>query len=238
MYHIFKQNYKSISFIIAFSVLCVLVSLYANAVFDIPIGNMKHAEKLEQKGRFKEAAESRELAAEFYEYVSIPQHEDDLEYYTQKGDENKVQETKEMLEKFQQWLKECRAKAQEDREKSDSTPEEIESYREKIRTRLIASAKLYPGFISVDGGQVANLETNGKFSDDFIKAAETRERIARLYEKDQCPLLFALSGKVNINMTENCFWRGDYTIYAWNISMTKVTPRFNYTGIPMRLLRR
>jgi hypothetical protein len=88
-----------------------------------------------------------------------------------------------MLNKFREWLKECRAKAKEDREKAGSTSEEIESYREKIRTRLIASAKLYPGFISVNGGQADTLEKNGKFSDDFIKAAETRERIARLYEK-------------------------------------------------------
>ncbi|MFQ6041129.1 MAG: PA14 domain-containing protein [Candidatus Poribacteria bacterium] len=183
MYYTFRQNYKSILSVLAFAVFCILVGLYADAVFDIPMGNMKHAEKLEQKGRFKEAAESRELAAEFYEFVSIPQHEDDLEYYTQKGDERKVKKTREMLRKFRKWLKECRAKAKEDREKAGSTPEEIESYREKIRTRLIASAKLYPGFISVNGNQVVNLEKNGKFSDDFIKAAETRERIARLYEK-------------------------------------------------------
>jgi len=178
MYH-----YKSISFILVFVVFFAFIGLYANAVFDIPMGNMKHAEKLEQKGRFKEAAESRELAAEFYEYISIPQHEDDLEYYTQKGDKRKIKQTREMLKKFRKWLKECRAKANEDREKAGSTPEEIESYREKIRTRLIASAKLYPGFISVDGNQANTLEKNGKFSEDFIKAAETRERIARLYEK-------------------------------------------------------
>jgi len=147
------------------------------------MGNMKHAEKLEQKGRFKEAAESRELAAEFYEYVSIPQHEDDLEYFTQKGNKRRAKQTKEMLEKFRKWLKECRAKAKEDREKAGSTPEEIEHYREKIRTRLIASAKLYPGVISADGVQANTLEKNGRFSEDFIKAAETRERIARLYEK-------------------------------------------------------
>jgi hypothetical protein len=183
MYHFFRQNYKSTLFAIAFTVFCTLVALCADAVFDIPMGNMKHAEKLEQKGRFKEAAESRELAAEFYEFVSIPQHEDDLEYYTQKGDERKVRETQEMLNKFREWLKECRAKAKEDREKAGSTPEEIESYREKIRTRLIASAKIYPGVISVNGGQADTLEKNGKFSEDFIEAAETRERIARLYEK-------------------------------------------------------
>lgn len=183
MYHIFRQNYKSTLFALAFAVFCTLLGLYADAVFDIPMGNMKHAEKLEQKGRFKEAAESRELAAEFYEYVSIPQHEDDLEYYTQKGDEHKVRETQEMLNKFREWLKECRAKAKEDREKAGSTPEEIESYRAKIRTRLIASAKIYPGVISVNGSQADALERNGKFSEDFIEAAETRERIARLYEK-------------------------------------------------------
>jgi len=162
----------------------IFIASDACAVFDIPIGNMKHAESLEKRGKFEKAAESRELAAEFYEYVTIPQFEYDAEYYKRKGSKRKVAECEKRLKEFRDWAEKCRIKAKENRIKADSTPEEIENYREKIRARLIASSKLYPNFHNLDGGkQPIMLERNGKFAEDFIKAAELRERTGHLHEK-------------------------------------------------------
>ncbi len=179
-----KKKHCLITFILIFIGISVLIASDVCAVFDIPIGNMKHAESLENKGKFKEAAESRELAAEFYEYVTIPQFEYDVEYYTAKGKKRRVTECEKRLKEFREWAEKCRIKAKEDRIKAGSTPEEIENYREKIRSRLIASSKLYPNFHDLDGDKGAiTLERNGKFSEDFIRAAELRERTGYLYEK-------------------------------------------------------
>jgi len=146
---------------------------------------MKHAQSLENRGKFKEAAESRELAAEFYEYITVPQFEYDLEYYTTKGNKRKVAECEKRLKEFRKWAQQCRIKAKENRIKAGSTPEEIENYREKIRARLIAASKLYPTFHDFDhpDRQPVILERNGKFAEDFIRAAELRERTGNLYEK-------------------------------------------------------
>jgi len=180
-----KKKRSFMIFALMFIKICLLMASHAYAVFDIPIGNMKHAESLEKKGRFKKAAESRELAAEFYEYVTIPQFEYDLEYYKRKNNKRKVAEYERRLNEFRKWAEECRSKAKEDRIKADSTPEEIEEYSEKIRKRLIASSKLYPNFHDFDHPnlQPAILERNGKFAEDFIIAAESRERTGHLYER-------------------------------------------------------
>ena len=180
-----KENRSSLIFALMLAEVCLLMASHAYAVFDIPIGNMKHAESLEEKGRFKKAAESRELAAEFYAYVTIPQFEYDLEDYKRKENKRKVAEYERRLKEFRQWAEECRTKAKEDRIKAGSTPEEIEKYREKIRARLIASAKLYPNFHDFDhpNRQSTILERNGKFAEDFITAAESRERTGHLHEK-------------------------------------------------------
>ncbi|HIE28902.1 TPA: hypothetical protein EYP66_16630 [Candidatus Poribacteria bacterium] len=154
------------------------------AVYGVPIINLAHANKLESIGRYAQAAQERELAVEFYKYLSIPQFADDMEFFLSIGDERKAKFCESTIAGFKKSMRECQKKLAEDLAKANLTREQIEKYRERNRMRLLASAKLYPvmhnGQMGID---VKFLETNGKFSEDFEKAAEGRERSARLYEK-------------------------------------------------------
>ncbi|HIE29822.1 TPA: hypothetical protein EYP66_21340 [Candidatus Poribacteria bacterium] len=72
---------KNSLLIVAFILLLCLPATSSLAVYGVPILNLAHANKLESIGRYAQAAQERELAVEFYKYLSIPQFEDDLEYF-------------------------------------------------------------------------------------------------------------------------------------------------------------
>lgn len=154
------------------------------AVYGIPMINLAHASKLESIGRYAQAAQERELAVWFYKYLSIPQFADDMEFFLSKGDKQKAKFCESTIAGFEKSMRQCQKKLEEDLAKANLTKKQIDKYRERNRIRLLASAKLYPvmhnGQMGVDLGY---LEKNGKFSEDFEKAAEGRERSARLYEK-------------------------------------------------------
>ena len=64
---------------------CVLISYVfvssSWAVYGAPILALKHAERAERAGDFLVAAADREYAADFYKFVSIPQFQDDMEFF-------------------------------------------------------------------------------------------------------------------------------------------------------------
>jgi len=154
------------------------------AVYGVPMINLAHANKLESIGRYAQAAQERELTVEFYKYLSIPQFEDDMEFFRSIGDEQKAKFCESTIAGFKKSMQECQKRLEENLAKANLTKEDIDRYRILNRKRLLASAKLYPvmhnGQMGVD---LKFLERNGKFSEDFEKAAEGRERSARLYEK-------------------------------------------------------
>jgi hypothetical protein len=158
------------------------------AVYGVPIINLKHAERLERAGRFLEAAADRELAADFYEFVSIPQFEDDMEYFQRIGDEDKARFCRNTITGFRKSMKLCRKMAEKNRTKGKLTKEQIDKYRERNRVRMLAGCEVYPimhnGQMGIDVGA---LEENGELAEDFEKAAEGRERTARLYERITIP---------------------------------------------------
>ncbi|HIE29823.1 TPA: hypothetical protein EYP66_21345 [Candidatus Poribacteria bacterium] len=81
-------------------------------------------------------------------------------------------------------MRECQKRLEENLEKANLTKEQIDRYQILNRRRLLAAAKLYPVMHNSQMGiDLKFLERNGKFSEDFEKAAEGRERSARLYEK-------------------------------------------------------
>lgn len=165
-----------------------LISAHSWAVYGVPIINLKHAERLERGGKFLEAAAARELAADFYEFVSIPQFEDDMIYFTKIGDEDRAQFCRNTIAGFQKSMKLCRKMAEKNRSSGNLTEEQIDKYRERNRLRMLAGAEVYPimhnGQMGIDVGA---LEKNGEIAEDFEKAAEGRERTARLYEKITIP---------------------------------------------------
>ena len=154
------------------------------AVYGVPAINLAHANRLESVGKYAQAAKEWESAVQFYKYLSIPQFEDDMEFFLAIGDEQKAFFCESTIAGFKKSMRACQKKLEENLSKANLTKEQIESYRILNRKRLLASAKLYPvmhnGQMGID---LKFLEKNGKFSEDFEKAAEGRERSARLYEK-------------------------------------------------------
>jgi hypothetical protein len=175
-------------FSFAVALVFMIISSPSWAVYGVPIINLKHAEQLERAGRFAEAAADRELAADFYKFVSIPQFQDDMEYFQKIGDEDKARFCRNTISGFQKSMRLCLRKAEEDRIKGKLTKEQIDKYRKRNRMRMLAGAEVYPimhnGQMGID---VNALEKNGELPEDFEKAAEGRERTARLYEKITIP---------------------------------------------------
>lgn len=155
----------------------------ALAVLGVPIANMKHAEKYEEVGRFARAAEERELAAEFYHWISVPQYKEYLAYYQARGNIGQVAECEKWLRDFDEWIATCREKATENWAKVDATPAQREKSRRRVETRMIASADLYPmmhhDMLNI---KLTALERKAKYPEEFEIIAESRERTARLYE--------------------------------------------------------
>lgn len=154
------------------------------AVYGAPIIGLKRAEKFERDGKFLLAAADREYAADFYEFVSIPQFEDDMEYFQKIGDEDRADFCRNTVSGFRKSMELCKKMAEKDRIKGNLTEEQIEEYRNKNLVRMLAGAEIYPlmhnGQMGID---VKALEKNGEIAEDLEKAAEGRERTARLYEK-------------------------------------------------------
>lgn len=180
------SRFWSVAFVIA--LVFVLISGYfvshSLAVYGVPMINLKQAEWLERAGKFLAAAQARELAADFYKLVSIPQFEDDMEYFQKIGDEDKVKFCKYTIAAFQKSIKLCLKKAEENRIKGKVTREQIDKYRERNRMRMLAGAEVYPIMHNGQMGiNVGALEKNGEFAEDFEKAADGRERSGRLYER-------------------------------------------------------
>ena len=158
------------------------------AVIGIPFGNVKGAEKLEEAGEFAKALEAREITAEFCEYFSIPEFEDDLEFYRAQGHLRFVVYIEGMLAQFRGWAKLSREKAMENRTRASLDPEQELRYRKRIRRQLMGAADLYPEIHNGQLGlQVELLERNGVTSQALERAQEGRERTARLYEKVSIP---------------------------------------------------
>jgi hypothetical protein len=179
---------SSVGLALIFIIALVILAPYTWAVYAVPVINLRRAERLERAGRFLEAAADRELAADFYEFVSIPQFQDDLEYFQKIGDEGKATFCRNTIAGFQKSMKLCRKMAEEDLEKAKPTKEQIYKYRDQNRVRMLAGAEIYPimhnGQMGIDVGA---LEKNGEAAEDFENAADGRERTARLYEKITIP---------------------------------------------------
>lgn len=154
-------------------------------VYAAPILAHKYAEKAERAGNWLQAAADREFAADFCKFVSIPQFEDDLEYFQKLGDEGSATFCRNTISGFQKTMRICLEKAEENRKKGELTKEQIDKYREQNRARMLAGAEVYPIMHNNTGWQidVGALEKNGEFAEDFEKAAKGRDRTARLYEK-------------------------------------------------------
>ncbi len=153
-------------------------------VFAAPILALKRAERSERLGEYLEAAADREFAADFYKFVSIPQFEDDMEYFQKTGEEEKITFCRNTIAGFQKSMQLCLKKAEENRVKGKLTEKQIDEYRIRNLVRMLAGCEIYPlmhnGQMGIDVGA---LEKNGDVTEDFVKAAEGRERTARLYEK-------------------------------------------------------
>jgi len=166
----------------------ILISSHSWAVYGVPIINLKHAERLERAGKFLAAAADRELAADFFEFVSIPQFEDDMEYFLKIAEEDKAKFCRNTITGFQKSMKLCREMAEKDRTKGKLTKEQMDKYRDRNRVRMLAGCEVYPimhnGQMGID---VNALEKDGEVAEDFEKAAEGRERTARLYQKITIP---------------------------------------------------
>jgi len=172
-----------------------LISSHSWAVYGVPIINLKQSELLERGGKYLQAAAARELAADFYKFVSIPQFEDDLEYFLSIGEEGKAQFCRNTISGFARSMRLCYKKAEENRKKAKVTKEQMDKYRKRNRMRMLAGCEVYPlmhnGQMGVDVGA---LEKNGAVAEDFEKAAQGRERTARLYEKITIPWVLYEAG--------------------------------------------
>ena len=157
---------------------------YSWAVYGAPIIGLKRAERFERAGNYLAAAADREYVADFSEFVSIPQFEDDMEYFLAIGDEDRANFCRNTISGFRRSIELCRKMADKNRTKGKLTAEQIEKYRERNLERMLAGAEIYPimhnGQMGID---VKALEKNGGLAEDFEKAAQGRERTARLYEK-------------------------------------------------------
>lgn len=181
----FGYVFSLASFIVIFSAVFASGSW---GVYGAPIIALKHAERAERAGNYLVAAADREFTADFYKYVSIPQFEDDMEFFEKIGEEGKAEFCRNTISGFQKSMRLCIKKAEENRVKGKLTKEQIDEYRERNRARMIAGCEIYPlmhnGQMGVDVGA---LEKNGDIAEDFEKAAEGRERTARLYRRITIP---------------------------------------------------
>ena len=183
------------AFALAFILLSSTFISYSCAVYGVPIINLKQSEYLERNGRYLEAAASRELAAEFYKFVSIPQFEDDMEYFLSIGEEDKANFCRNTISGFNRSMDLCYRKAEEDRKKANATKQQIDKYRKRNRMQMLAGCEVYPlmhnGQMGIDVGA---LEKNSVIATDFEKAAAGRDRTARLYEKITIPWVLYEAG--------------------------------------------
>lgn len=183
-----RKSLYSFGFALIFILILIVLVPYTWAVYAVPVINLKRAERLERAGRFLEALADRELAADFYEFVSIPQFQDDLEYFQKLGEEEKVTFCRNTITGFQKSMKLCREMAEKNLEKANPTKEQIYKYRDQNRVRMLAGAEVYPIMHNSQMGMdVGALEKNGESAEDFENAADGRERTARLYEKITMP---------------------------------------------------
>jgi len=178
-------DWESMLAVILVSALFSIVVVSSSwGVYGAPIIALKHAERAERAGEYLKAAAAREFTADFYKFVSIPQFEDDMKFFQKLGEEGKAKFCRNTISGFQKSMRLCLKKAEEDRVKGNLTQEQIDEYRERNRVRMLAGCEIYPimhnGQMGVDVGA---LEKNGEVAEDFEKAAEGRERSARLYEK-------------------------------------------------------
>lgn len=180
---------------LVFALISAIFTPYSWAVYGVPIINLKQSEYMERNGKYLEAAASRELAADFFKFVSIPQFEDDMEYFLSIGEEGKAAFCRNTISGFQKSMKLCYRKAEENRKKANATKEQIDKYRKRNRMQMLAGCEVYPlmhnGQMGVDVGA---LEKNSVIAADFEKAAEGRERTARLYEKITIPWVLYEAG--------------------------------------------
>ena len=181
----YETRYKIFfAIILVFALLSAIFVSSGWGVYAAPILALKRAELKERSGKYLEAAAEREFAADFYKFVSIPQFEDDIEYFQKTGEEEKIEFCRNTISGFQKSMRLCLKKAEENRVKGELTEEQIDKYRDQNRMRMLAGCELYPIFHNGQMGvDVGALEKNGEVAEDFVKAAEGRERTARLYEK-------------------------------------------------------
>ncbi len=98
---------------LAFTLLSVAFVSSSWGVYGAPIIALKHAERAERAGKYLQAAADREFAADFYEFVSIPQFEDDIEYFQKIGEEGKARFCRNTITGFQKSMRDCLKKAEE-----------------------------------------------------------------------------------------------------------------------------
>ncbi len=174
--------------VLALTILSVFFVANSWGVYGAPIIALKHAERAERAGKWFQAAMDREFAADFYLFVSIPQFEDDMEFFQKIGDEDKARFCRNTIAGFQKSMRVCLKRAENNRAKGKLTAEQIDKYRQRNRIRMLAGCEVYPimhnGQMGVDVGA---LESNGEVAEDFEKAAEGRDRTARLYERITVP---------------------------------------------------
>ncbi|MFC1716368.1 PA14 domain-containing protein [Candidatus Poribacteria bacterium] len=182
------MNLRHATIILAFILLSVAFASNSWAVYFAPIIALKHAEQAERAGDHLKATGYYEFVADFYKFVSIPQFEDDMEYFQELGEEDKVKFCQNTIAGFQKSMKLCLKKAEKNRIEGNITEEQIDKYRQRNRIRMLASCELYPVMHNQQMGvDVGVLESNGEFAEDFEKAAEGRDRTARLYDRITVP---------------------------------------------------
>lgn len=240
-----REVYPRVPIVAAFVFMLISVAFapHSLAVYGVPIINLKHAERLERAGRFLAAAADRELAADFFEFVSIPQFEDDMEYFQKMGDADKAQFCRNTIAGFRKSMKLCRKMAEKDRTEGELTEEQIDEYRKRNRMRMLAGCEIYPvmhnGQMGID---VKALEKNGELAEDFEKAAEGRERTARLYEKMTIPWVLheaeALEkdGKIGLAAKYREKARHNYQKAAENRQKAETLKRFDDAEYAMNAL--
>ncbi len=174
--------------ILAFILLSATFVADSWGVYGAPIIALKHAERAERAGKWYQAAMDREFAADFYLFVSIPQFEDDMEFFLEIGEEEKAKFCRNTITGFQKSMRVCLKKAEQNRKKGNLTEEQIDKYRQRNRIRMLAGCEVYPIMHNQQMGvDVGALEKNGEVAEDFEKAAEGRDRTARLYERITVP---------------------------------------------------
>jgi len=178
------MNIRHATIVLVFILLSIALASSSWAVYFAPVIALKHAERAERAGNHLQAMAYYEFVAEFYKFVSIPQFEDDIEYFQKFGEEDKIKFCQNTITGFQKSMKLCLKKAEQSRIKGNITEEQIDKYRQRNRIRMLGSCELYPVMHNQQMGvDVGALESNGEVAEDFEKAAEGRERSARLYDR-------------------------------------------------------